>query len=342
MSVRIGLVGQRAEMAVEVARVAAALGAEVVRIDPEAVGWVGAADDLAAGAALAAVLVDVDGAPPAVAATGSSPGVPRIVVHLSGEQEPARAAAAVVAAASFVELPGAAAWLVEHLAPGDPDPVLAVLGAVGGAGATTLAIACATAATIDGSDCLLVDADPRSAGLDLPLGIAEGSGGRWSGVPDTADALVAESVRAVLPCVAGISVVTGPLPDPPGRRVARVLDVGRTSYARTVVDCGRGPAAADLLGPADVAVLVTPGTLAGVTASARLVDALPTRRLVLAVRPTPWLPTGEVVDALGLERWIEVPRLRRVAELTDCGEILAGRTGRALRRLGAQAWQEAA
>jgi CO/xanthine dehydrogenase Mo-binding subunit len=78
MSVRIGLVGQRAEMAVEVARVAAALGAEVVRIDPEAVGWVGAADDLAAGAALAAVLVDVDGAPPAVAATGSSPGVPRI------------------------------------------------------------------------------------------------------------------------------------------------------------------------------------------------------------------------------------------------------------------------
>jgi hypothetical protein len=154
--------------------------------------------------------------------------------------------------------------------------------------------------------------------------------------------LVAESVRAVLPAVAGISVVTGPLPDPPGRRVARVLDVGRSSIARTVMDCGRGPVAADLLRPADVVVLVTPGTLAGVTAATRQLDALPTRRLVLAVRPTPWLPTAEVVDALRVERWIEVPRLRRVAELADCGEILAGRTGRALRRVGAQAWQEAA
>jgi hypothetical protein len=246
-----------------------------------------------------------------------------------------------------VELPLGAPWLVSQLVPERGTAVLAVVGAVGGVGATTVAIACAVGA---GPDCLLVDADPESPGLDLPLGIPEGAGARWSEIPDTADPLDVGSLRSALPQVGGVTVVTGPgigaglagggAPGgfPGSGRVAGVLGVGRAEFARTVVDAGRGRPPVGLTGPGDAVAVVLPATLAGIVAGRGVLAGLAAQQAVVVLRPTGWLPADEVAEQLGVPIALEVPRLRRAAELAECGDLLSGRTGRALRSLGEQIW----
>lgn len=268
------------------------------------------------------------------------PGGLVVVIHRSGEAERAVELASAISAAHVVELPTAAAWLQARLRPLDPTPVLAVVGAVGGVGASTVAIACAAGA---GPGCLLVDADPRSPGLDLPLGVADGEGARWSAFPDSSEPLVSESVRAALPIVEGISLLTGSLPEPFGNRVTSVLDVGRRAFPRVVLDCGRDIGTAALAG-GDAAVVVVPATLAGVVSARRVLDELATSgistdRIVLALRPSGWLPREQVVGHLGDLACVEVPKLPRIGELADCGDLLSGRTGHRLRRLGAALWE---
>jgi hypothetical protein len=377
MAVRIGLVGQRADLAVEVAALAARAGAAVVSLglgDARAV-----AGGVTRAPAVDLVLVDaaavvapapegsgspVDragggrfGAGAAVVAQGLSPesgvgvvpSVPVVVLCRAGETGAARDAAGALGGAHVVELPLGASWLAAQLAPEHRSAVLGVVGAVGGAGTTTVAIACAVGA---GAECLLVDADPDSPGLDLPLGIPEGSGVRWSQIPDTADPLDPGSLRAALPEVGQVTVVTGTglgcdadaCPDPvcahiPGR-VQGVLGAGRADFARTVVDAGRGRLARGLLGPGDAVALVLPATLAGVVAGRRVLAALPTQQVVVLLRPSDWLPADEMAEQLGVPVSLEVPRLGRAAELADCGDLLSGRTGRALRSLGEQVWAQ--
>jgi hypothetical protein len=332
MTAGIGLVAHRPQVILHVAAVAGSVGAEVVPL-------VHAGDGPGAAVRLGRVpitLVDV------AATVGGSPGSPvgsvatsgLVVVHLAGESDAARHAAVRLGAGHVIELPAGSQWLADRLRPDDRAPVLAVLGAVGGAGATTVAIACAAAV---GADCLLVDADPLSSGVDLPLGIDDGAAGRWSAVPDTSEPLVAESLRAALPVVHGITVVTGGLPDPPGGRIGAVMGVGRRDFARTVVDCGR-QVHADAVTSGDAAVILTPATLAGVVGCRRILQDLPTDRVTLAIRSSGWLPSREVADELGIPRFVEVPRLARVAELAECGDVLAGGTGRKLRRLGHRIW----
>jgi hypothetical protein len=150
--------------------------------------------------------------------------------------------------------------------------------------------------------------------------------------------------------VGGITVVTGSaigsglaagggsgaFPGP--GRVAGVLGVGRAEFARTVLDAGRGRLPAGLVGPGDPVVLVLPATLAGVVAGRRVLAGLADREVVVVMRPTGWLPADEVAEQLGVPVSLEVPRLRRAAELADCGDLLSGRTGRSLRTLGEQIW----
>ena len=374
MAVRIGLVGERADLAVEVAALAARAGAVVVSLG---LGDVRVVAGGATGApAVDLVLVDAAavipaapegtggsgdppgggwfGADPGVAVQGRPlesgvdmvPSIPVVVLCRAGETGAARDAAGALGGAHVVELPLGASWLAAQLAPEHRSWVLGVVGAVGGAGATTVAIACAVGA---GRECLLVDADPDSPGLDLPLGIPEGSGARWPQIPDTADPLDPGSLRAALPQVGQVTVVTGsglsgavPCPDPgwgdvPGR-VQGVVGAGRADFARTVVDAGRGRLAGGLLGPGDAVALVLPATLAGVVAGRRVLADLPTHQVVVLLRPSGWLPADEVAEQLGVPAALEVPRLGRAAELADCGDLLSGRTGRALHRLGEQVW----
>ncbi len=347
--VRIGLVGQRAGLAVEVASLAARVGAVVVSLEA-----VSAASGTPAAGGIDLLLLDVDTAWDADARRAGSQGIPTAVICRQGEVAAAQAAADRLGCEHVVELPLGAAWLERHLCVPAGSGLLGVVGAVGGVGATTVAIACALAA---GPDSLLVDADPDSPGLDLALGIAEGRGVRWPEIPDSAAPLDAGSLRAALPRVAGVTVVTGPgavAPDPGSRsgtstlsvpggaatagQLAGVVGVGRAEFPRTVVDLGRGAGVARLIGPSDTAALVLPASLAGVVSGRRVLEHIDAERLVILVRPSGWLPTTDVAEQLGVDQALEIPHLRRLAEMADCGDLLAGRTGRALRELGERVW----
>jgi hypothetical protein len=355
MGVQIGLVGQRADLAVEVAALAARAGASLVSLGPGDMGMAGGHDPRVQ---VDLVLVDAEvmgapgsvgpgGAPPGGGVGVGRPGAPVAVICRAGEAAWACAGAADLGCDHVVELPLGAPWLVSQLAPEGGSSVLAVVGAVGGVGATTVAIACAVGA---GADCLLVDADPDSPGLDLPLGIPEGAGVRWSQIPDTSEPLDPGSLRSALPEVGGVWVVTGwhvgrgpgasgdPGGFPGAGPVAGVLGVGRAEFPRTVMDAGRG-APVGLTGPGDALALVLPATLAGVVAGRRALAGFGAQQVVVLLRPTGWLPADEVAEQLGVPIALEIPRLRRAAELADCGDLLSGRTGRALRTLGEQVWE---
>ena len=376
MSVRIGLVGERADLAVEVASLAAGAGASVLSLQLADVAW--AAGGSGHGAEVDLVLVDVAaarsggsggwgsehvaGAPvgggllasgaehadgrgvPAGEGPWGRPPPTTVVICRSGEGDQARDLASALGCSHVVELPLASPWLASQLAPQCGSAVLGVVGGVGGVGATTVAMACAVGAA---ADCLLVDADPDSPGLDLPLGIPEGQGVRWDQVPDTADPLDPASLRAALPSVGEVSVVTGSgltvhacgVRGPGPGRLGGVVGVGRADFARTVIDLGRGPVHPGLVGPGDALVLVLPATLSGVVAGRRVVQSVPTSELLVLLRPTGWLPAEEVAEQLGVPVAIEVPHLRRAAELADCGDLFTGRTGRALRQLGERIWE---
>ncbi len=278
--------------------------------------------------------------------------MPLIVLCRAGEGAWARESAAAWGCSHVVELPTGSPWLGAQLAPQRRSALLGVVGGVGGIGATTVAIACAVGA---GDDCLLVDADPDSSGLDLPLGIAEGAGVRWSEIPDSAEPLDPGLLRSALPQVGQVAVVTGSgvglgwgvasgasALGPGAGRMAGVLGVGRAEYGRTVVDAGRGRLPAGLLGPGDAVALVLPATLAGVVAGKRLLGGLASQRVVVLLRPTGWVPADEVAEQLGVPAVLEIPRLRRAAELAECGDLLSGRTGRALRILGERIWEQVA
>jgi hypothetical protein len=344
MITAIGLLaGARAEVRRHLDAVAAGAGARVVDVPVEEL-W---QED--PGGAPAPRVVVVDGCAPVDPARRWELGepVPRgprltdrrevVVAHVAGEAPRARQVADQVGSAWVAELPEGAPWLVARAGRQPEGRVLAVVGAVGGAGASTVALACAAAA---GSGCLLVDADPWSAGLDLPLGIPGSSAGRWGSVPDTEEPLVAESLTAALPRVQGITVVTGEMPEPAGGRVARVVEVGRAGFLRTVVDCGRSPAHVPL-GPSDALVLVLPATLAGVVAARRVLDDAVVGRVVLVLRAIGWLPIDEVADRLGVAIALELPRMRRLGESIECGEALSGRMGRDLARVGDRIWAAA-
>lgn len=364
MTVRIGLVGARPQVALMVAGIAAGSGAEVmVRQWPDpghSTGEGSVGVPLGEVAACDLVLVDLGAVPGGV---GPGPGARRLArvvgVHLEGERVDATARAGSWGADHLVELPAGQPWLTQLLTTSvEPSTVLAVLGAVGGGGATTVALGCAVAAgsgawgrddrtqrgpsstradAAESAAALLVDADPMSTGLDLPLGIDDEHGGRWSSIPAGGSALVADSLRASLPHVVGMVVLTGPLDSPADPRIDAVLRTGRADFPATVLDAGRGPAPAGL-GPRDAAAVVVPATLAGVVGAHRIVAALPTRRIVLAVRPTGWLPVAEVAAQVGVDCVVEVPTIRGLAEHMDCGDALKGRAGRALRRLGRDIW----
>ncbi|MCU0301046.1 MAG: hypothetical protein MUF35_05505 [Candidatus Nanopelagicales bacterium] len=338
MRVRVGVLGLRPGLAVHAVAAVAAAGAQVVPLaGPEGDGPAALAPmALTPAEAVDLDLVLLDGGLPQAVQLAPPLAVPRLVVHLPGEHAQASRIASALAGRAVVELPSAAAWLAQQVAPAAPVPgALVVVGAVGGAGASTLAIAAAAAA---GADCLLVDADPRSTGLDLPLGMTELPGARWPAIPASDAPLVAESLRAALPRAGGVALLAGPPACASDPRVAAVVAVGRRHFPAVVVDAGRD--VPSWVTPADEVVVVAPATLAGLIGVRRLLEAAPRAPLV-AVRPSAWLGADAVAAELGVHRVLDIPSMRRVAEAAECGDVLAGRVGRELRRLGARTWTAA-
>lgn len=292
----------------EVLRLAAAAGCELeLCLDPGAARLPWGSSPL--------VLLDDRAAQGCVAA--GLPRRPGVVVLGEGPagDEPWRSAVAV-GAEHVVSLPEGERFLVHLLGEqqeiaGGVGSVLAVLGGRGGAGASVLAAAVATAAVADARRCLLVDCDRLGGGLDLVLGAEDRAGLRWSGVALTGGRVAVGALREALPSADSrglLTVLSCGRQDsaPSAEAVAAVVDAGARGGEVVVCDLPRapGPVTAAVLDRADLAVLVVPAEVRACAAAAALVQALQAhgRGLQLVVRgPAPGgLRAVDVGQALGL------------------------------------------
>ncbi|MEZ0165509.1 septum site-determining protein Ssd [Kineococcus sp. LSe6-4] len=270
------LVTGEEELAAALVRLAVAAGADLHRDDPGApVG--GAAGDAAL------VLAGADADPGRLRAL-RRPGVPLVVVG-RGPLDPSWwQAAAGLEADHAVVLPEAQDWLLERLSDvadgrGRPGPVLGVVGGTGGAGASVLAAGLARALADTLGGCFLLDADPRSGGLDLLVGGDALPGLRWGDLTGVTGRLGPHVLRSAVHLGAGLHVLPadrrgGPGPDPVA--VWTVLEAARRTFAATVVDLPRGGLGGlgPVLGACDDLLVVAPGTTRGAAAACVVLDEL--------------------------------------------------------------------
>ena len=277
--------------------------------------------------------------------TGGGPGVARLVRvgadGAGGDDD------------EVVRLPSGTADLVGALmapvAPGRGS-LVAVVGAVGGCGASTLAAAIAVRAA-DSGRALLVEADPRGTGIDLVLGTESEPGLRVDDVraelggPDP-DALWGAVPEAGPGCRV-LARARGGDREPAGRgasdgAVGAAL-AHRSAGGLVVCDAGGVTAGDPLLARADLVVVVTRADLQGAVAAGRIIGDLRGAALVIRTHGGDPLDAADVADSAGFARWHVLPEVRSVRRLAGTGDLVralghgrGGRRGR-VRRLGAVA-----
>jgi secretion/DNA translocation related CpaE-like protein len=292
------------ELLDELLRLAAAGGAEPHVTDHAAgavaswrmapfvlVGWDRAAEILASGLPRRPSLV-------LVGTSAAEPDVWRQAVPLGAEH--------------VAFLPEAERWLVERFADcASPrrGVVLGVVGARGGAGATSFAVALSLAAARMGRRTMLVDLDPYGGGVDLAFGAEGVEGPRWADFVGASPPASGEALASALPRCGEVTVLSWSrdgTPEIPSSVVSSLLSAARRGADVVVVDLPRSfdePARA-ALGVADAAVVVCPAEFRAAVAAERVVGTL--QLLVEDVRlvvrgPSPTGLTGaDVAEAVGL------------------------------------------
>ena len=221
--------------------------------------------------------------------------------------------------ARVVVLPSGAASLTAAIAqvtcPGRSGPVLAVVGAAGGVGASTFAAALALAGAADGRTVMLVDADPLAGGLDLLLGAERTAGWRWPRLTSATGHL--GDLTGQLPSVTGVDVLSmarGVASVAVGAdQLTAVLRSASRSHDLVIVDVPRGasPLADVTVGLADLIVVVARADVRGVAAGRETVGWLePAGHLGVVVR----LPQSHGVAAESVAHALRLPLLGTLAE----------------------------
>lgn len=273
------------------------------------------------------VLVGEDLLPALVArALTRRPGV--IVLRHGGlrERPPAEALwrhAVALGAEEVLDLAESPTRLIERL--GDladsasaGGPVVAVTGGCGGAGSSTLACALA----LEAEDCLLIDADALSGGIDLRMAAEDIGGLRWPGLAGTRGRVPVTALREALPQVRSARVLSmsrevtsAPTP----AAMSAVLDAGQRGFGLTIVDCPRSVADDVRLAwsRCTVALVVVPLEVASVVAASAVADAMRTCaadvRLVVRARRDATLTPDDVAQALDLPLATVLPVDRALA-----------------------------
>jgi secretion/DNA translocation related CpaE-like protein len=230
-----------------------------------------------------------------------------------------------------VELPEGAPWLYERLGRSlEPEPaaeVVVVLGAVGGAGTSTLAAVLSQQARPAGGVAVLVDLDPSGAGLDVLLGAEQERGARWDELAGVAGRVDESVLLEALLEADGVRVLSWPSAgevEPDAAAVTHVLHALGRCPGVVVVDAGR---ATDLRALASLplatrVVVVVPLRVRAVAAARRLVERLPhqVRPLVVVREPAPGgLSVADVEAALGLPVVATLEEDRRCASTEEIG-----------------------
>ncbi|MEX3504077.1 septum site-determining protein Ssd [Corynebacterium sp. LK2510] len=234
------------------------------------------------------------------------------------------------AAASFV-LPAQAGELLRAVgslrsalpASRGAEAVIAVVGAAGGVGTSTLAATICRAAGSE-REPTLIDAHRYSGGLDFLLGIEDEIGARWGEIVVGEGAVDRADVRRALPSSAdGIAVLTHArttIADPfvVGRHDVERLVAAVAGAGLTVVDAPVNlvPSGCDLV------VVVTPAEVRGVAAAARVVAELAAggATTAVALRHRGW----SSLDREEAERIVRAPviaEIRQAGRLTRTVEV---------------------
>ena len=187
--------------------------------------------------------------------------------------------------AAVLSLPSSAGWLSDALAAisgkgQGTGSIVCVVGGSGGVGASTLASGLAFVAARTSQRTVLIDADPRSGGLDLLLGAERTAGWRWPRLATARGHL--GDLTGQLPTVEGVDVLSMARDDStPGwdlraEQLNSVLQSATRSHGITVVDLPRtlGAAAGEVLRQAKLAVLLVRDDVRGVAAGREMADEL--------------------------------------------------------------------
>lgn len=218
---------------------------------------------------------------------------------------------------------------------------LAVVGAVGGAGASTLATALALEAARRGHRPVLVDTDTRGAGVDLLLGAERVEGARWPALGGADGHVGATRLSRVLPTHGGVAVLACPRDGAPVPTdvAPDVLAAASRAFDALVADVPRHLDAlgAAALGRCEGAVVVVPEDVRSVAAGRVVVERVSAhvpRVLLVTVRRPGGLGSGPVAEALRLPVVARLAADRRLRADVDHGRG-PGRS-RTLRRASAQ------
>jgi hypothetical protein len=202
--------------------------------------------------------------------------------------------------------------------------VVVVAGAVGGAGATTVALH------------LALEWAPGTCVCDLAGGVAP-----RLGLPEDARTWLprdGDVAAAALPVEAGFRVLCAPSPCPAPDRFP--LTAASAAFERLVVDAGTRPDLDPFAGGAHAVVLVTTPTRPGAEAARRIAAAHPGPRWAIVTNRTG--PGGQIMrsgieTALGRPLTLELPSCPALRDAEDRGSLLRGRWHRWTRALSSLA-----
>lgn len=217
-------------------------------------------------------------------------------------------------AEQLVELPDGEVWLVGRFAElavaGLPQaPIIAVVGARGGAGASSLAAGLVVVAHRRGLRACAVDMDPLGVGLDYLLGGGMDAGLSWSELDRTRGRVPPGPLFERLARVGEYPVLTwGPTAGgaPAAGALGSILDSLRRSADLVVVDLPRdlSDGCVEAISRVDSLLLVVPRDVGSVRAGARLLATPPlagARPSVVARGPAPCgLAADEIAEMLGV------------------------------------------
>lgn len=216
--------------------------------------------------------------------------------------------------------------------------LIAVMGASGGAGTSTLAASIARVAAAQSQRVTLIDAAEHSGGLDLLLGLEDSPGARWPELRLGEGVVEAEDLRSALPAtrdgIAVLSTARSTIADPfrlHRESIEPVLDSLRGFSGVTIIDLPPGGQIADgvVIDACDLAIMLIPAEVRPAAAAAQMSADLRRSRTQIAaiVRHRGWsglsnedvekLTRCEVIAELG-----SISRLARTTELAGLPDSL--------------------
>jgi len=252
------------------------------------------------------------------------------VLLVSRDSDPDAWRVAVAIGAEHVAcLPDAERWLIGRLAEGGEGPsregrVITVTGAVGGAGASTLAAGLALAAARQ-QRVLLIDGDAGGGGLDLVLGAEQHPGARWPDLAQAHGRINAGSLASALPCSDGVFLLSAAREDQsdldPGV-VQAVIEAGVRGFDLVIVDVPvRSSHLAAALAMSATCLVLVPNHTRAVVAARRLLTSLPDPLVEVLLRVDPrGLSEPVVSEALQRPIAASVPWHRALPIRADDGE----------------------